>query len=347
MMEKISYAMIGSGFIGNALALCARDIPYVHCVATVDVIKARAEKLAAAVGGTPYQEYEQMLSKEKPDIVFIATPEPNHLKPVLAATSYGCQIFCEKPIALTLDDADNIIKACADAKVKLMVGHALRFEINYAMIKASIEEGCIGKFMSAYGRRIGTIQEARRLGGRVTPGQYIAVHDIDVMMWFHPVPIKSVYARATYGKLWDELKTYDSAWIMMEFEDGALGIHEVGLCLPERWANFNRPSTWSGFGDIRMNVIGTEGVLNLNFTPMNLYACDIEGWKMPDTRHWTHMYGKATGCLSLEVQHFFECIREDKNPIVTGEDGRRSLEVMLAAEKSIVENQIVTLPLKY
>lgn len=345
MKEKISYAMIGSGFIGNALALCARDLPYVQCVGTVDVITDRAEKLATDVGGKAYKDYEVMLEKEKPDVVFVATPEPDHLKPVQAAASCGCQVFCEKPIALTMEDADGIIKACKDAKVKLMVGYPLHFEINYAMIKSSVEEGCIGKFLSAYGRRIGTIQEARRLGGRVTPGQYIAVHDIDAIMWFHPVPIKSVYARATYGKLWEELGTYDSAWIMMEFEDGALGIHEVGLCLPERWANFHSPSTWGGFGDIRMNVIGTEGVLNLNFTPMNLYACDLEGWKMPDTRHWTHMHGKATGCLKQEVEYFFECIREDKQPMITGEDGRRSLEVMLAAEQSIAENRVVTLPL--
>lgn len=344
-MREITFAMIGSGFIGDVLARSSHELPYARCVAAVDVIEERAQKLAAYCGGNAYRDYVEMLDKEQPDVVFVATPEDDHRKPVLAAAQHGCHIFCEKPIALTLDDADAIIKACADANVKLMIGHALHFEVNYVMIKAAIEEGRIGRFLSAYGRRIGTIQEARRLGGRVTPGQYIAVHDIDIIMWYHPEPVKSVYARAVRGKVWEELGTYDSAWIMMEFADGALGIHEVGLCLPEKWANWEKPSTWAGFGDIRMNVIGTEGVININFTPMNLYACDIDGWKLPDTRHWAMMHGKSVGAIKQEVQNWFECILEDKEPPVTGEDGRRALEVMLAAELSIAEDRIVSLPL--
>lgn len=344
-MKDIKFAVIGSGFIGRVLARCGSDLPYATCVATVDVIPERAQSLAKSCGGKAYTDYVEMLDVEKPDVVFVATPEPDHRKPVEAAAQHGCHVFCEKPIALSLEDADAIIKACADAKVKLMVGHPLRFEINYAMIKASIDEGRIGKVLSLYGRRVGSIPEARRLGGRVTPGQYIAVHDIDIMLWYHPVPIRSVYARAVCGKLFQELKTYDLAWIMMEFADGTLGIHEVGLCLPETWAKWEKPSTWSGFGDAQMNVIGTEGVLNLNFTPMNLYACDVDGWKLPDTRHWALMHGKSVGCLKNEVQHYFECVLQDEQPLVSGEDGKRAMEVMLAAERSITEGQPISLPL--
>ena len=73
--------------------------------------------------------------------------------------------------------------------------------------------------------------------------------------------------------------------LTIEFADGALGIHEVGWCLPEEGAGWSSPTRWGGFGDVRMNVIGTNGVLNLNFTPMDLYANDRGGWKLPDTRH--------------------------------------------------------------
>jgi predicted dehydrogenase len=145
--------------------------------------------------------------------------------------------------------------------------------------------------------------------------------------------------------VWDELKTYDCAWLTIEFEDGALGIHEVGWCLPEEWAGWEKPTSWGGFGDVRMNVIGTDGVLNLNFTPMDLYACDRDGWKLPDTRHWPSMNGKLVGAAKLEVEHFFECVMQDREPLVTGLDGRQSVEVMLAAEQSITEDRIVALPL--
>jgi predicted dehydrogenase len=190
-----------------------------------------------------------------------------------------------------------------------------------------------------------TITEARRLSGRVSPLTYIGVHDIDQFLWYHPVPVKSVYAKATKGRVWEELGTFDSAWLMIEFEDGALGVHEVGWTLPEEWAKWKTPTTWNGFGDVRMNVTGTEGNLFLDFTPMNLYGVNREGWKMPDTRHWPTLHGKMIGAAKLEIEHFFDCVLNDKKPLVTGADGLRSLEVMLAAEKSIAEGEKINLPL--
>jgi len=263
----------------------------------------------------------------------------------MAAAQAGCHIFLEKPMATTLEDADSIIKTCTSAGVKLMIGYILRFEVSYAMIKSAITEGSVGRFLSAYARRMATINEARRLGGRVSPVSYIGVHDIDQFLWYHPVPVKSVYAKALYGRVWEELGTYDSAWMMIEFEDGALGVHEVGWCLPEEWAGWQRPASWGGFADVRMNVIGSEGNLNLDFTPMDLFGVDRDGWKLPDTRHWPSMHGKLVGAARLELEHFFDCVLEDKQPLVSGDDGRRSLEVMLAAERSIAEGRIVTLPL--
>jgi predicted dehydrogenase len=317
----------------------------VKCVGSADVDLARAQNLAARHGGNAYQDFYELLEKENPQTVIIATPEQDHLEPVKAAAAHRAQIFLEKPMATTLVDADAINKACNDAQVKLMIGYILRFEISYAMIQSAIAEGSIGKFLSAYARRMATITEARRLGGRVSPLTYIGVHDIDQILWYHPVPVKSVYAKATKGRVWEELGTFDSAWLMMEFEDGALGIHEVGWCLPEEWAKWQSPISWSGFGDVRMNVTGTHGNLFLDFTPMNLYGVNQEGWKMPDTRHWPTLHNKTIGSVKLEVEHFFECVLKDKAPLVTGKDGRRSLEVMLAAEKSIAEGKKISLPL--
>jgi predicted dehydrogenase len=344
-MENITFAVIGSGMMGSVLATAASELPYAKCVGAADVDLARAQNLVAKHGGNAYQDYHEMLEKENPQTVIIATPEQDHLEPVKAAAEHSAQIFLEKPMATTLADADAITKACNDANVKLMIGYILRFEISYAMIQSAIAEGSIGKFLSAYARRMATISEARRLGGRVSPLTYIGVHDIDQILWYHPVPVKSVYAKAIKGRVWEELGTFDSAWLLMEFEDGALGIHEVGWCLPEEWAKWQSPASWSGFGDVRMNVLGTHGNLFLDFTPMNLYGVNREGWKMPDTRHWPTMHGRMIGSVKLEVEHFFDCVLNDQSPLVTGEDGRRSLEVMLAAERSIAEGKKINLPL--
>jgi predicted dehydrogenase len=344
-MKDLTFAVIGSGFMGGVLARTASELPYASCVAACDIKFERAKQLAVSCGGEPYEDFHEMLRKHRPQAVIVATPEPYHLEPVQAAAFAGCHVFLEKPIALSLQDADAMIKACADARVKLMVGHILRFEVSYALIKSAIDEGSIGRFLSAYARRVISINEARRLGGRVSPVSYIAVHDIDQMLWYHPQPVISVYAKACHGRVWEELGTYDTAWMMIEFEDDAVGVHEVGWCLPEEWAKWLRPASWGGFGDVRMNVIGTHGSLNLDFTPMDLFGVDREGWKLPDTRHWPAMHGRLAGAVKLEVEHFFDCILNDRQPMISGEDARRSLEVMLAAEKSIAEGKIVELPL--
>jgi len=78
---------------------------------------------------------------------------------------------------------------------------------------------------------------------------------------------------------------------------------------------------------------------------MNLFGVDREGWKLPETRHWPAMHGKLVGAVKLEIEHFFDCVLNDKQPMITGEDARLSLEVLLAAEKSIAEGGIVELPL--
>ncbi len=331
--------------MGGVLTRVGSELPYTQFVGAADIDFNRAQELVMRFGGNAYKNYSELLIQEHPDVIIVATPESDHLNPVKAAAEMGCHLFVEKPLATTMEDADSIINACADADVILMVGYILRFEVSYTLIKSAIMEKSIGKFLSAYAKRVTPITEARRLNGRISPVSYIGVHDIDQMLWYHPVPVKSVYAKALYGRVWEELGTYDLAWLMIEFEDGAVGVHEVGWCLPEEWAKWEHPKSWGGFGDVGMNVIGTHGNLTLDFTPMDLFGCDREGWKLPDTRHWPTMHGKLVGAAKLELEHFFECILENKQPLVTGEDGRSSLEVILAAELSISENRIVTLPL--
>ncbi len=340
-MEEITFAVIGSGFMGSLLARAASELPYVRLIAASDIEIQRAHALTAQYGGKAYSNFEEMFDNHRPDAVIIATPEFDHVNPTLCAASAGCHIFLEKPIATTLQDAIQIKDACQQAGIKLMLGHILRFEVSYALIHSAIQEGSIGRFLSAYARRIASINEAKRLSGRVTPVTYIGVHDIDQMLWYHPVPVKSVYARPLYGRVSELLGTYDAAWIMIEFEDGALGIHEVGWCLPESWAKWDKPNSWGGFGDVRMNVIGTEGNLNLDFTPMDLFGVGMEGWMFPDTRHWPTIHTKLAGAIKLEIEHFFNCIIDDKQPLVNGEDGLRALEVVVAAEKSILHHTVV------
>ncbi len=345
-MQEISFAVIGAGFMGRLLARVAADLPFTRCVGTSDVDEGRAAALAAECGGKAYGDFHELVERERPNAVIIATPEASHCEPALAAAGHGCHVYIEKPLATTLSDADAIITACRAADVKLMVGYILRFDASYAMIKSAVASGTVGRILSMYGRRVATIAEARRLGGRIGPITYIGVHDFDQMLWYHPVPVRSVIAHGLKGRAWQELGVDDLAWVTVEFDDGVLGIEQVGWTLPEEWANWRRPADWGGFGDVRMNVIGTEGALELNLTPMDLYGCDREGWKLPDTRHWPTVNGKVNGAVRLEVEEFFDAILHDRPPLISGEDGRRSLEIALAAEESVRLNRPLTLPLE-
>jgi predicted dehydrogenase len=128
----------------------------------------------------------------------------------------------------------------------------------------------------------------------------------------------------------------DFSWLVLEFDDGALGVVECGWALTEGW---------KGFSDVKLNVIGTHGVLNLDFNPMNLTQVTAEnGWTFPETRHWPVVNERLAGAALLEVEHFIDCVRQNREPLVDGLAGRRSLEVALAAERSILEEREVALP---
>jgi predicted dehydrogenase len=245
-------------------------------------------------------------------------------------------VFLEKPIARTLDEADEIINACRDAERKLMIGYILRFDPAYAAIRQGILDGKLGTFKVAYARRNGTIHEARRLGGRTSVTNYIAVHDIDQILSYNPgARVTSVVAKAVRGRVQQELGTWDFSWGMFEFEDGGLGVVETGWGLPE--------ASW---GDSKMQVIGTAGQYALDFVPMNLMAATEDGWSFPTTRLWTDVEGRLTGAVQSEIAHFVECLGTDRAPCVSGDDGRRSLEVALAIERSIESGKEIDLPLQ-
>jgi predicted dehydrogenase len=96
-----------------------------------------------------------------------------------------------------------------------------------------------------------------------------------------------------------------------------------------------------------MNVVGTHGVVSLDFTPMNIFGVDSsEGWKLPDTRHWPIINGRLVGAIRNEMDHFLTCVLNGTSPLIEGGDARKSLEVGIAADRSIELGQEIDLPLR-
>ncbi len=348
-MDRVRFGVIGAGMMGSIHARIGHELLYPQLVAVADVDKQRASALAEQYGAAAYTDFREMLQRESLDAVIVTTPETDHREAVVRAAECGYHVFVEKPMAATLEDADAMIAACDRQGVKLMVGYILRFEPCYAQIRDAVAGNAIGRFLSAYARRNAAIQEARRLAGRTSVINYLAVHDADQILWYNPGrKVARVTARALHGRIMDEHGVPDYSWLWMDFEGGGLGVIEVGWGLPEGWTGWDdAPSTWGGFGDVRMDVIGTEGVLSLDFTPMNLRGVRKDkGWMFPETRHWPVVNDQLGGCARLEMEHFFRCVATDRPPLIDGREGRRSLEVAIAAERSIAEGgKPITLPL--
>ncbi len=345
-MDQLRVAVIGAGFMGGLHARAIAESGFGTLAAVVDLDLVRAKELAAAYGAEPYADFADMFRAEGLDAVVVATPETLHREPVVMAAQHKCAVLVEKPIAASLDDADAMIAACDEAGVPLMVGYILRFEPAYARIEQAVSSGTIGAFVSGYGRRNAPIQEGERLAGRTTVINYLAVHDLDQILWYHPVDVVRVSAKAIKRRIHEKFGVADFTWIMAEFADGALAVVESSWALSEGWAGWSAPAAWSGFGDVEMNVIGERGVVSLDFTPMNLYGVDAgEGWKLPDTRHWPAINGRLVGAIRNEVDHFLTSALNGTPPLIDGRAARVSLEIGLAADRSIELRREIELPL--
>jgi predicted dehydrogenase len=344
MGERIGIGIIGAGFMGMLHARALSQLPDAEVIAVSD--PALKEKPRLPYGTAPlenYGDYRKLLERGDIQAVVIATPEDLHREAVIDSLRAGKHILLEKPIATTLEDADAIIKAAGAGKTRLMMGHILRFDVRYAQIKASVQEGVIGRPLVCYARRNASIAEARRLKGRVEVEEYISVHDIDQVLWyFNDRPVK-VSAEIVEGPVKKELGVHDFIWITMRFQGGGLAVVETGWGLTDAMALWRRPSTWGGFGDVCLELIGEKGSLYLDYRPMTLVGVDAEGWKFPDTLHWPQMHGEVVGDVLDEDRYFLKVVKGEREIISSAEDGRKALEIVLAAQKSVREGKPVEL----
>jgi predicted dehydrogenase len=338
-VRTVQTGVVGAGFMGRLHGRLLAELPNAEVAGVVDTRPEVAAQVAEEMGTQAYPSVESLLDGVSDlDAVVVATPEPEHRPAVEAAAARGCAVFVEKPIASNLDDADTMIEACERAAVPLMVGHILRHESAYVAMRQAVEEGRLGRLMTAYARRNATIQEGHRLGGRTSVVQYLAVHDADLLLWYHDSPVESVAARAVRGRIAESYDTPDFVWLWLYFADGALGIIECGWALPEGWGGWAEGTAWQPFGDCRMELIGTDDVLSLDLRTMNVAGVDRSGWRFPETRHWPVINGRIGGAARLQMEHFLECVTTSTRPLCDGQAGRAALAVCLAAEASLAND---------
>jgi len=343
LLDKIGVVAVGAGYATEYLHLPRLvNISQVRVVAIVSRSEERAKLLAKRFGvETWYKDLNQALRREDVHVVVINLPTFLHKEYVVAAAEAGKHILCEKPMAMTLKEADEMIDAVESAGVKLMIAHVLRFWPDYVKVKQLVQEGYVGEAVAARAIRIpgpgypweGMPKEARgtphwkaeaEKGGGVLDLQ---IHDIDYLRFLFNSPIEVV--SAVGGRLAGKtIDAPDHSFAIFKLKDGKVW---------QVTASWVRPIECPFIQSLE--VFGSEGYLTLDnrtSPSLTLHAKDGTTLRIEPP--------KTDGYME-EIEHFVKCVLESRNPSITPEDSRASLEASLAVVKSIQTMKPVILPL--
>jgi len=333
MTKVVNIGIAGAGRIGQRHAKnLLTQIPNAHLVAVADVEKKRAQELAERCGKIRwYEDYEKMLEQKDIEAVLISASTNVHREIIIGAAKKGKHIFCEKPITLTLEETNEALAVVEKARVLMQVGFMRRFDPALASAKKEIDKGSIGKplvFKAVSRDPEGPpFEYARASGGLFVDS---SIHDIDLARWFMGSEVEKVYAegRVLIYPEYKEFGDVDVALITFTFKNGSLGNIE----------NSRR----SGYGyDTRVEIVGSEGTLQVGYLRNRRFLLvNKSGVSHDVVPSWVERFA---GAFVHELQHFVDCVMDNKTPLVTGIDGKKALEIALAATTSCQKGISITL----
>ena len=344
-MRRVGVGLIGSQFVSSihaeALRACAQAEVRAVASPTAGHAKALADRFAIP---QHFTDYAEMLARPEIDMVVVGAPNDLHCRIALDAAGAGKHVVMEKPLCLNLADADRMIAACREARVKLMYAEELCFAPKYVRLKQLVESGALGRPTLVKqsekhdGPHADHFWNVERSGGGVTMD--MGCHAVEFFRWMLGRPrIKSVYAQMSTSVHGEKTRGEDNAILILEFEGGATAIAE------ESW-------TKPGGMDDRAEVYGTQGVAYadlLHGNAIETYSAvgyDYAVEKAGSTKGWSFtIYEEAWNYgFHGEMAHFVDCVQNDREPLVTGEDGRAVLEAVMAAYESARTGCKVALP---
>lgn len=345
MNNKVGIGLIGSQFISSIHAEALKMVADAEVLAVMSPTPGNAKKFAANFGiPHHFTDLDDMLQMDEIDMVVIGAPNYLHCEITLKIAEAGKHIVVEKPLCMNLQEADTMIDACKKANVKLMYAEELCFTPKYVRLKALLDEGALGKPVLLKqsekhdGPHADHFWDVERSGGGVTMD--MGCHAIEFFRWLNKNnPIKSVYAQMNTSVHTDKTRGDDNAIIIIEFENGVTAMAE------ESWTKL-------GGMDDRAEIHGTEGVAYadvLQGNSIQTYSAKGVGYaveKAGNTVGWSYtMYEEIWNYgFPQEFEHFVDCVKNNKEPLVTGEDGKAVLEVIFAAYESAGTGKKVIMP---
>jgi myo-inositol 2-dehydrogenase / D-chiro-inositol 1-dehydrogenase len=345
--DKVRVGLVGSGFISAIHADSLKRCADAEIVAVASPTKGKAQGFAEKYKiPHHFTDYRKLLDLKEVDLVVIGIPNDLHCEFTVNAAAAGKHIVLEKPMCLTLAEADRMIDACAKAKVKLMYAEELCFAPKYVRLKQLLDSGALGKPVLIKqsekhdGPHAEHFWDVTRSGGGVTMD--MGCHAIEFFRWMLGRPaIKSVYAQMGTHVHGDKTQGEDNAILILEFANGTTAIAE------ESWTKL-------GGMDDRAEVHGSKGVAFadlLHGNAIETYSAtgyDYAVEKAGSTVGWSFTIYEEIWNYGFiqEMDHFIQCVKHDLKPEVTGEDARAVMEVLFAAYESAGTGKKVTLPFK-
>jgi predicted dehydrogenase len=326
-LSNVKLGIIGLGYIGQIHLRHSQKLQNAQVTAVADMSPKALEQAKTYGVKKTYTDYVDLLRDPEVDAVLISLPTHLHLKCTQAAAEAKKQIFLEKPISVTVDEAKEIISAAQRNSVKLMVGYPLRFNRNFGAVKADLENGLIGDVENAHATYISSGPFFHRAEGyspvpvpewwfdtRYTGGGVLTdlgCHIINLLRWYFG---EIVDVKAQFGHRFN-MDFEDSAMCLARFESGTLAAINVG------WFSQQYTLKLDFLGSVR-NVSVAHNPPSQISTAMQMLTRGITDFFQP------HLD---------ELQYFVDCLIADRAPSPTGLDGLRDLEVIAKAYKNTIQ----------
>lgn len=353
-------AILGCGKVAHLHAKAIANLPHAKLVGVWSRSEKTAEGFANQYRVPFFRKIDKLVQQEKVDLVIVCTPHPFHLNPVVDAANAGANVLVEKPLASTLEDADKIIAACKHAGVKLGVVSQRRWYEPVKRVKEAIVDGKIGKpvfgTINMLGWRDKNYYDAdewrgtwKMEGGGVLVNQ--APHQLDILLWYMG-EIDEVYGH------WQNLnhpyiEVEDTALAIVKFKNGGIGNIVV--------SNSEKPGI---YGKVHVHgengaSLGVQtdggamfiaGMTNVLEPPVNdLWSVPGEErmlakWVEADSAHFNTI-DPMVYYMERQIEDYLQALTNNTEPLVTGEEGRRTVELFTAIYRSTRDNKPIKFPL--
>ena len=345
----MKYALIGCGRISpnHIVAAQKNDLDIVAlCDTVITNMDDKLKKFELPATVKTYTDYHEMLKQEKPQLVAIATESGKHAQIALDCMDYGCNLIIEKPIALSLEDADIIIEKAKKLDLKVCACHQNRFNKSIQKIREAVEKNRFGKMFhgTAHIRWCRDHEYYDRASWRGTWEQdggalmNQCIHNIDLLRWMMGDEIESVVGM-TDRLHHDYIEAEDLGIALIKFANGAYGIVEGTTNVYPK----NLEETLYLFGEKGTVKAGGQSVNIIEEWRFSDMLDDPEDIKERFHENPPNVYGYGHTPLYADV---IEAIEQNREPYVDAEAGKRALELVLAIYKSANEGKCVHFPIK-